>query len=177
MIILIWIRKIYKSLSADAAPSAIAFALLFGLTLGFVPLLSGLGLLLIASLLVIRVQVSTALLALGVGKLLALAGLSMLFVPIGETLIESKPLHGFWTWFLNLPVIALLDLDTLAITGGAFLGLVIGGALFYPVCKMVAGYRRFVHDRLSQNKFFRWFTNFWLIKGLKFVFIGSGVEA
>ena len=177
MLILMWIRKIYKSLSADASPTAIAFAVLFGLTLGFVPLLSPMALFLIASLLVIRVQISAALLAMGIGKLLALAGLSSLFNPLGRMLLNPESLHGFWTWFLNLPVIAWLDLNTVAITGGVFLGLVLGAILFFPIMKFVSGYRRFVHDRLAQNKFFRWFTNIWLIKGLRFVFIGTGVDA
>ena len=177
MLILMWIRKIYKSLSADASPAAIAFAVLFGLMLGFVPIVSGLGFFLIASLLVIRVQISAALLAMGIGKLLAFAGVARLFNPIGEALMTPDSTHGFWTWFLNLPVVAWLDLHKVAITGGAFLGLLIGGVLFFPIMKFVAGYRRFVHDRLAQNKFFRWFTNFWLIKGLRFVFVGTGVDA
>jgi uncharacterized protein (TIGR03546 family) len=177
MLILIWIRKIYKTLSADASPSAIAFAVLFGLTLGFVPLTSGLGLFLIASILVIRVQVSSALLAMGVAKLVALAGVSRLFLPIGEAVLEPEGVHGFWTWLLNLPVVAWFDLDRPAVTGGALLGLGVGLLLFFPIVRMVAAYRRFLHDRLSGNRFFRWATNFWLLKGLRFVFIGTGVNA
>ncbi len=177
MLVLIWIRKIYKALSADASPSAIAFAVLFGITLGFVPLLSGIGLLLIASLLIFRVQVSSALLAMALGKAIAYAGAYKLFLPVGEKLLEPEAFHGFWTWFLNLPVIAWLDLYYHAIIGGAVLGIALGLALFFPVRQLIVGYRRFVHDRVSKNKFFRWLTNFWLIKGLKFIFIGTGVNA
>jgi len=177
MFILIWIRKIYKVLAADASPSAIAFAVLFGLTLGFVPLTSGLALLLIASLLVLRVQISSALLALGVGKGLSALGASTLFVPAGSYLLEPEGLHGFWTWFLNLPVIAWLDLHVHAIAGGAALGILLGLILFFPIRQTVIAYRRFLHDRVSTNKFFKWLTNFWLIKGLRFVFVGTAVEA
>jgi uncharacterized protein (TIGR03546 family) len=176
MFILIWIRKTYKALSADASPSAIAFAVLFGLTLGLVPFWSGLGLSLIGCILVFRVQVSSALLALGIAKGLSLAGLSALFVPLGELLLEPASLHGFWTRALNLPVVAWLDLDRHAVTGGAFLGLALGLILFVPVRKLVIGYRRFLHEKVSSNKFFRWLTSFWLIKGLKFVFVGTGVQ-
>lgn len=177
MFLLIWIRKTYKVLAADASPSAIAFGVLFGLTLGFVPLWSGLGLFLIASSLVLRVQLSSALLAMGIGKALSLMGVSVLFVPVGEVLLEPAGLHGFWTWFLNLPVVAWFDLHRHAIAGGAALGLLLGLALFFPVRQLIVSYRRFLHDRLSSNRFFRWLTNFWLVKGLRFVFVGAGVEA
>jgi len=41
MLILTWIRKLYKTLSADASPEAIAFAASFGIMLGFLPVQSG----------------------------------------------------------------------------------------------------------------------------------------
>lgn len=177
MFILLWIRKIYKVLAADASPSAIAFGVLFGLILGCVPILSGIGVLLLCSMLIFRVQLSSAFLALAVGKLLSLAGLSLLFMPVGEALLEPAWLHGFWTWFLNLPVAAWLDLQYQAITGGAVVGLVLGIILFFPIRMFVIGYRKFAHEKVSKNKFFKWLTNFWLIKGLKFIFIGTGIDA
>jgi len=175
MFLLIWIRKVYKVLSADASPSAIAFGVLYGLVLGFVPLWSGLGMFLLASLLVLRVQISSTLLVLGIGKGLSLLGLSALFVPLGEMLLEPQAFHGFWTWFLNLPVAAWFDLHYHAVVGGAVLGLLLGLALFWPVRQLVISYRRYLHDPVSSNRFFRWLTSFWLVKGLRFVFVG--VEA
>ncbi len=177
MFILIWIRKIYKVISADASPSAIAFGVLFGLILGCLKITSGLAFLLMASALVFRVQISSALLALAVGKGLSAIGLSALFVPVGARILEPAALHPFWTWFLNLPVVAWLDLYVEGVTGGAAVGLVLGLALFIPIRQLILAYRRFLHEKLSTNKFFRWATNFWLVKGLRFVFIGTGVEA
>ena len=34
---------------------------------------------------------------------------------------------------------------------------------------------RFAHDKLSQNKFFKWLTNFWVVKGLRWVLVGTDV--
>jgi uncharacterized protein (TIGR03546 family) len=177
MIILIWIRKIYKALASDASPSSIAFAFLFGLTLGFVPIVSGLGFFLIALLLIFRVQISSALMALGIGKLISLAGASALFVPVGYNLLETEALKPFWKWFLNLPVIAWLGLDVYGILGGALLGFALGAILFFPIRQLIIGYRRYIHERVSKNKFFKWLTSFWLVKGLRFIFIGTGVNA
>lgn len=175
MFVLAWIRSLYKTLSADASPAAIAFGLLFGLVLGCVPLTSGLALLMIASVLIFRVQITSALFAVAVCKLLYLAGLPRLFLPVGEALLEGQALRGFWTWFLNLPVIAWLDLDRVAVAGGAAVGLGLGLVLFWPVMRAVAAYRTFLHEKLSENRFFRWLTNFFVVKALRFVFIGPKV--
>ncbi len=172
MFLLTWIRKLYKVLSADASPGAIAFAIAFGITLGCLPLTSGLAMLLIASVLVFRVQISSALLSFVVVKACALAGLSQLFIPVGGWLLENEALHGFWTAALNWPVIAWLDLDRLAVTGGAVVGAAVGAILFGPVVWLVVSYRRWLHDRVSENRFFRWLTNFWIVKGLRFIFVG-----
>ena len=179
MLILAWIRRIYKVLSADASPSAIAFGVFFGLILAMIPLWSGLALLLLASLLVLRVQVSSALLAMAVGKLIALCGLAFLFDPVGEVILLSKigAVRSFWTWALNLPVVAWLDLDRVAVTGGAAVGFILGLALVWPVQKLVIGYRAFLHNRLAGNKFFRWLTSFWLVKGLRWIFLGAEVAS
>ena len=172
MFLLAWIRKLYKVLSADTAPAAVAFAVAFGITLACVPLSSGLGILLLASILILRVQVSAALLALACAKVLVVAGLGRLFVPVGAALLEGEALRGFWTTFLNLPLVAWLDLDHVAITGGAVVGFLVGGILFWPIMNLVIAYRRFLHDKLSENKFFKWMTSFFVVKALRFVFVG-----
>jgi uncharacterized protein (TIGR03546 family) len=170
--ILSWTRKTYKLLSGKVSPAGIAFGVGFGLTLGFVPLLSGLGLFLIVCLLAISIPLPPVLFALAIGKILKAIGLTRLFIPVGSALLEAKPLMGFWTWFLNLPLIALLDLDRIAVTGGAVMGIVLGAALFWPIRQLVIGYRKHLNDRVSKNKFFKWLTNNWIIKILRFVFIG-----
>ncbi len=177
MLILTWIRKIYKILSAEASPEAIAFGILFGLVLGFVPFTSGLAILLIASILVIRVQISSALAAFAIAKILSPIGLAHLSSSMGSTLLEADGLRGFWTWACNFPVLAWLDLNWPQVVGGACLGLVLGGVLFWPICKLIVGYREFVQEKASENRFFRWLTSFWLTKLLRFILLGSKVAS
>jgi uncharacterized protein (TIGR03546 family) len=177
MILLTWIRSLYKVLSADASPAAIAFGIAFGTLLGCVPITSGLGLLLVAAILVFRVQLSSALLAMGLAKLAIACGAGAIFVPAGEMLLENDPLRPMWTTVLNLPVVAWLDLDVLGVMGGAAIGLAAGLALFWPVRQLVVSYRRCVHEKVAQNRFFQTITNFWFIKALRFIFIGGNVVA
>ena len=171
MFVLAWIRKLYKVLSADASPSAIAFAAAFGIMAGLLPFTAGLTLLLIALVLVVRVQVSAAIAFWAIASLFRLAALP-LFVEVGESLLEAESLKGFWTSLLNLPIVAWLDLHVYAVLGGAVVGFAVGAICFYPVRTLVIAYRKWAHDRLSQNKFFRWLTNFWLTKAFRFVLLG-----
>jgi hypothetical protein len=72
-------------------------------------------------------------------------------------------------------VTAWFRLDSYAMLGGAVVGVLLGAALFLPVRGFVTGYRRFAHDKLSQNKFFKWLTNFWVVKGVRWILVGTDV--
>lgn len=177
MFLLVWLRRLYKVLSADASPSAIAFAVAFGLTLGFIPLSSGLALFLMVAILALRVQLSAALVAVAISKLLTALGLQSVFFSTGVALLDNEGLRGFWTWFLNLPVVAWFQLEHYVVLGGAVCGTLLGALVFWPVRQLVIGYRSFLHDRVSDSRFFRWLTNFWLTKVLRFVFVGAKVTS
>lgn len=171
MFVLSWIRRLYKVLSADASPSAIAFAAAFGLTAGLVPPYAGAFVLLVLLVLLVRVQITTAIAFWAIGSLLRLP-LAPALAGLGESLIEPASLHGFWTWALNLPVVAWLHLEHYVVLGGLVAGAVAGAVLFVPLRWLVISYRRWAHDRLEKNRFFRWLTSFWLTRALRFVFVG-----
>ena len=173
MFILTFIRKLYKVLSSDSSPAGIAFAIAFGILAGSVPVLSGLTLFLLLLTFVFRVQIASALLAWGLMRLACHAGLALYFESLGQKLLDAPALEGFWKFVLNLKVVAWFGLNSYAMLGGALLGLALGIALFVPVRLSVIAYRKFAHEKVSQNKFFRWLTNFWVIKVLRFVLVGS----
>lgn len=174
MFLLTLIRKLYKVLSSDSSPSAVAFAVAFGIVAGCVPVFSRLALFMLLLVLVFRVQFAAALLAWGLTRLATVAGLGMAFQAMGESLLENDSLRGFWTWFLNLGVVAWLDLHIYAILGGALVGALLAAAAFIPVRMTIIAYRRWAHEKVSKNKFFQWLTNFWVIKVLKLIFVGAG---
>jgi uncharacterized protein (TIGR03546 family) len=175
MFILSLTRSLYKLLSSDASPSAVAFGVAFGVLAGCVPVTSGLALFLLLLVLIFRVQISAALVAWGLTRLLAKAFLATSFESFGEALLDPESLHGFWTWFLNLPVVAWFGLDRYAIVGGAVVGLLLGIASFFVMRAAVISYRRWLHEKVSSNRFFRWLTSFWLTKLLKVIFVGARV--
>lgn len=173
MFILTFIRKLFKVLSSDSSPSAIAFAVAFGIVAGCVPLLSGLALFMFFLVLILRVQITAALFAWALTRLAAVAGLERYYEDLGYGLLERESLQPFWTWLINLKVFAWFSLDKYAALGGALVGVFLGAALFFPVRWLIIAYRRWAHEQLSQNKFFRWLTNFWMVKLLRFIFVGA----
>jgi uncharacterized protein (TIGR03546 family) len=173
MLLLAWIRRLYKILSADASPTAIALGISFGLVWGCVPFGSGIGIALLITAMIFRLQLSSAMMAMAIAKLMVAVGAGMAFVPIGSAILEADALRATWTLVLNLPVVAWLDLDILGVTGGLFAGTSLAVLAFWPVRQTVVSYRRWVHEKVSQNRFFQVVTNFWFIKGLRFIFIGG----
>ena len=122
---------------------------------------------------VVRVQISAAILSWGLVRLGTAAFLARSFETLGESLLEAESLRGFWTWFLNLPVVAWLGLERYAILGGAVVGLVVAVAMLFPVRLTVIAYRRWLHDRLAKSRVFRWVTNLWLVRALRFLLVGG----
>lgn len=173
MFLLSLIRRLYKVLSADASPWAIALAVSLGVFAGCVPPRCGLSVLVALLVVVFRVQISAAIFSWGLVRLVTAAFLARSFETLGESLLEAESLRGFWTWFLNLPVIAWLGLERYAILGGAVVGLAAGLAMLLPVRLTVIAYRRWLHDRLAKNKVFRWVTNLWLVRALRFLLVGG----
>ncbi len=172
MFVLSFIRGLYRAFGVDASPTAIALGIAFGCVAGSVPLTSRAGILFVLLIAVVRVQARAAILAWGLMRLASLAGFSALFNAVGHSVLYAEGLRGFWVWFLNLPVVAWLELEREAILGGILLGGAVGALLFVPIRYSVIAYRRWAEDRLKQSKFFKWLVNFWVIRILRFVFVG-----
>ena len=176
MFFLTFLRKLYKTLSRDSSPEAIAIAFAFGWMAGCVPISCGLTVLFAFALLLFRVQISTALFAWALSRLAGVAGMALLYESVGEWVLEPEAVRPFWTWVFNeVPLAAWTGLDHHAIAGGVTLGLVVGLASIWPVRALVKAYRVWAHDRLSDNRFFRWLVNFWVVKALKFVLVGRSL--
>jgi len=171
MLLLAWIRKIYKALSADGSPSAIAFGAAFGFTAGCVPVTSGAFLFMLLLLMIFRVQFSAGILCWAIARIITFAGGGYLFVGIGEALLYTESLQGFWTWLLNAPGFAWSGFRYQAVLGGFVFGALVGGLSFVPVRLTVIAYRKWAHEKLSNNRFFKWITNIWLVKLLKWGFV------
>ena len=172
MFLLKLIRKLFKGLSGAESPTQIALGFGLGLTLGFVPFSSGMGICLLIVILICTVSFPFAMVAWALGAALRTALLAGLFVKFGHWILMTLPLQGLWTFLLKLPLVALLKLESFAVMGGTVFGLLAGAALFAPVRFLVTRYRERVVERLSESKLFKFLTKIWLVRALKWILIG-----
>jgi len=134
MFLLKMIRKFFKGLSGAESPTQIALGFGLGLVWGMVPAGSGLGITLLALLLLFKVSFPFAVVAGTLAKLVRLSAFGDATAGlVGFTLLEQLPLQAFWTWLLTLPVLGFLGLERWHVMGGAAVGAAAGAASFFPV--------------------------------------------
>ena len=92
---------------------------------------------------------------------------------LGFWILWKLPLEGFWTFVLTLPGIALLGLNHHSVMGGAVAGVLLAAVLFCPLRYLVKRYRDVVVARLSNSKFFKFLMRLWLVRALRWIFIGA----
>lgn len=128
MLIAKMIIKLINILNKDASPREIAGGMALGFIAGMTPLLSLHNLVVLFLLVVLRVNITAGIFAVGV-----FSGVAYLFDPlsnkIGYLLLTLPGLKGVWTALYNLPVINWSRFNNTLTLGSLVLSL----ALFYPV--------------------------------------------
>ena len=173
MFVLKLIRKLYKGLSGADSPNQIAFGFGLGIVLGLTPTTSGMGLLLIAVILLFRVSLAFAFVGWALAGTIRAALLSGFLAQVGFWVLEVLPLHSLWKALLNLPLLALLGLERYEVMGGFAVGLSAALALWWPIRYLVQRYRDTVVERLSRSKIFKYVTNLWLVRILRWILVGA----
>lgn len=172
MWILKLIRKLYKGLTGAESPTQIALGFGLGIMLGLIPFKSGMGILLFVAILAFKVSFPFAVVGWAAAAALRAAALGPIAVDVGTWVLWDLPLRGLWAFLLNLPVLAILDLEKHGVMGGALLGCSSAAVLFFPIRFLVIRYREVVVARLSKSKTFKYLTNMWLVRMLRWILIG-----
>jgi uncharacterized protein (TIGR03546 family) len=127
------LRKLFKVMLSETAPISVALGLGIGVYLGLAPLLSGHTILLIALLMVFRINMSAAFCSMAIFKLLGLP-LWGTFHTLGASLLDNPSLAGLFTTLVNAPGTSLLSLNNSQVLGSlvvstALLPFVVGGGV------------------------------------------------
>lgn len=156
-------RQFVQGLTSDTEPGQIGAGIALGALLGLMPKATLTAQLLLLLIMATRVNIPMGLLAAA-----AVSLLNPLFDkvtdPIGYALLTSEALRPLWTKLYNMPVMPWTGFNDTVVPGG----LVLGGALFYPV---YLGGRRFgvfynarFRDRLLASKFVKGMKASWLLE-------------
>lgn len=124
--------KLINILNKDASPQQIAAGMALGAIIGWTPAMSLHNLLIFALILMLQVNIASALLAAGVFSLFAYA-FDPLFDRIGYALLMLPALKPLWTSFYNTPILPWTRFNN-TITLGS---LVFALATFWPLYLLV----------------------------------------
>jgi len=167
-------RKIGNILRGSATPFQIVSACVLGSLIAFVPGFQqapGLLILWVALLVLVNANLFLAgVVGLG-AKLLALLITPVSFA-VGRVLLEG-PTRGIFSGLVNAPVTAWFGLDYFVVTGGAFLGLVVGLAVGLTLVVVLRRtWRRLATLESDSAAFKAWSSKGW-VKAFAWIFIGG----
>lgn len=170
MMIFKFIRWLYKTLNGTQQPWQIGLGLALGFWTGLLPF-SALTFLFVLAILFVNAHVGSALFGIVLAVIFqSLLGDALLH-PIGESLLNAGP-HGLFTGFATSDALSFLRLHESRMIGGLVMGLVLFAPLMYLIKEFVVWFRGRFYEKIGNNKFFKTLANTWLIKGLRFVFLG-----
>lgn len=171
MFIIRLIRKIFGLLRSDLTGHEIGLGFCLGILLGCIPLSSWAA---VAAVLLVALLFRTSFSAFLFAALLMKALSSLtdpLLFRLGEFALEG-PLKGFFSWMINTPVLALLDLHRYVIAGGILFTL-IASALCYPsIYFLTRRYRASILRWTETSPAFERFTRFPLVRFLNWLLMG-----
>jgi uncharacterized protein (TIGR03546 family) len=151
------VAKILKVLNSETDPSQISLALGFGAFAGFTPFVSLHNLVIILLVLILRVNLSTFLLALAVFSGLAYL-LDPLFHLLGLALLTADSLQGLWTTLYNSSFWKLTRFNNSILMGSFVFSLVLFFPLYFLAQWAVRQYRAQVLGWVRKSRIMQAFT-------------------
>ena len=151
MIIVKIVLKFFKILNSEAAPWQIAAGFVIGLFLGLTPLMSLHNALLICLLLIVRINVTSAIVAWGLFSAVSLA-VSVPAARIGLFLLDMRALVMLWRFLTETPGLALFGLNNTLMLGSLCISIVLAPPVFFVVAKSVSYYRDSLKEKVDKWK-------------------------
>lgn len=155
------LAKLVKILRSAASPAQIAGGFIIGMIIGLTPFWSLHNLLLFFLLIILNVNITTALFSL-----MICTGMAYLLDPAFHhlgylVLVDLSFLKGMWTYLYNFPVVALSRYNNTIVMGSLLVSLLLTIPVFILVKKGVIAYREHIDARMQKWKIVQ------LVKGSK----------
>jgi uncharacterized protein (TIGR03546 family) len=152
LLLLKWISNIIGILRSGHKPGEIAAASVLGMFLGLSSLWTPHGIVIALILALVNVNLAMATLSA-----LIFAGLAYVMDPVLHSLgyfllVTAAPLHGFWTWVVNTPILALGRYNNTVVTGSLAAAVLLSVPLYYLIKMLVVHYRTHLDSRFEKWK-------------------------
>ena len=161
MFVLEFIAKLIKILRSEISPNQIAWGFGLGMILGLTPFLSLHNLLVVILIIMLKVNLATAIFSFGIFSAIAYL-IDPVFHSFGYyILVDLESLNGFWTWLYNVPVLALSKFNNTVVMGSLVSSIILILPVYFLVKIGVVNYREKIDVKIKNWKFIK------LIKGTK----------
>jgi len=146
------LAKLVKILRSAASPNQIAAGFIIGMTIGLTPLWTLHNLILVVLLIVLNVNLATAMFSF-----IIFSGIAYLMDPLFHhfgyfILVDLSFLKGLWTTLYNVPVIALSKYNNTVVMGSLASALVLSLPVFLLVKKGILYYRENIDSKMQKWK-------------------------
>jgi len=170
MMILKFIRWLYKTLNGTQKPWQIGLGFALGFWTGLVPF-SVITFALLMVILFLNSHVGSALFGIAIAVIFRSLLGDAIVHPLGETIITAGP-HALFESFATSDMLSIFRLHESRVMGGLVLGVILLAPLMYAITRFVEAFRGRLYEKVGSNKVFKTIANTWLMKGLRFVFLG-----
>ena len=152
MLLLKFIRSLFKALNSDGTPGQVAAGIMLGAALGLTPLLNLHNLVLVAAIMLLNVSVPGAMLGMMAFAPIGFA-LDPLFNSMGSALLaDTHILRPIWTFVMNTPVLALSNLNNTVVLGSLAFWVLASVPIFFLARSGIAKYRETIYERIKKSK-------------------------
>ncbi len=152
MLIIKYLSKLLKLLQSGETPGRLAGGFILGMVMGLTPFWNIHNLVVFILIVLIRVNISMALLAFAVFSGFAYL-LDPLFHNIGyRALVDIESLQGLWTSMYNSPLLALTNFNNTVVMGSLIVAILLLAPMYFFIKWAVVVYRGRVSARVQKLK-------------------------
>jgi uncharacterized protein (TIGR03546 family) len=151
------LAKFLKILNSNSDPGEISLGVAFAMIAGFTPLWSLHNVLVLLLLLILRVNLSAFLLALGLFSSVSYA-LDPLFHRVGLSILVASPLQDLWTALYNSTVWRLEYFNNSIVMGSLVVALALCPPLYFLSNRLIRQYREHVLGWVRKTRFMQMMT-------------------
>ena len=151
------LKSIANILQSEISPNQIAAGAVIGVLIGLTPSSTLHFYLLFILMLILNVNIGSAMLSASIFKLAAII-IDPLSNKIGYyLLIDSTFLRNFWTNLYNTPIVPFTHFNNTVVLGSFVVGLLLALPVFLLSKKMLVIYRINFKDKVAKWKIMKWF--------------------
>ncbi len=143
-----------KLLNSETGSNQIASGIALGFILGFSPILSLQGLIVILVMLFFRVQIGAAFISAFFFAFIAYL-LDPVCNSLGQSVLEIESLRPLYTELYNMPIIPLTKFYNSLVMGSGLLGILLSPLIFFIAKVGVHKYRQVILARFKDTKFWK----------------------